>query len=126
MADDLKTIALALQLLMAETVQLLVARLDREVKVLPRIATDLKDYADRLQVHQREGEGEGRSHQDQLKSELLPVVAHEVRTSLVALKGALYIILNEQPAAIESHRNLLACAYQNVERVMDLLKSYIF
>lgn len=124
MADDPKTIALALQL-MAETLQLLVARLDREVKVLPGIATDLKDYADRLQIYQREGE-EGRSHQHQLKGELLPVVAHEVRTSLVALKGALYIILNEQPPAIESHRNLLACAYQNVERVMDLLKSYIF
>lgn len=123
MADDPKTIALALKF-MAETLQLLAARLDREVKVPPRIATDLKDYADRLQVHQREGDG--RSRQDQLKSELLPVVAHEVRTSLVALKGALYIILKEQPPAIESHRSLLACAYQNVERVMDLLKSYIF
>lgn len=125
MADDLKTIAQALQL-MAQTFQLLVARLDREVKALPRIATGLKDYADRLHVHQCETEGVARSHQDQPTSELLPVVAHEVRTSLIALRGALYIILKEQPADIESHRTLLACAYQNVERLMDLLKGCIF
>ncbi len=125
MANDLKTMAQALRL-MGETFQLLGARLDSEVKVLPRIATDLKDYANRLQVHQCEAEGEARSHQDHLKSELLPVVAQEVRTSLIALKGALYIILNEQPTAVESHRLLLACAYQNVERLMDLLKGCIF
>lgn len=124
MADDLKTTAQALRL-MAETLQLLVPRLDREVKVFPRIVTDLKGYADRLQVHQCEADGDG-SYQDHLKNELPPVVAHEVRTSLIALKGALYIILKEQPADIESHRTLLTCAYQNVERLMDLLKGCIY
>ncbi|MEE8325557.1 MAG: hypothetical protein V3R58_00810 [candidate division NC10 bacterium] len=49
-------------------------------------------------------------------------VVNEVHTSLTALKGAMYILLHEEPADRENRQTLLAVAHQHADRLMDLMK----
>ncbi len=113
MDEDLKRVVQAFQA-MVETYQLLAARLDREFDALHNRVSELEVQKEAL------------SQQYQLKGEELAGVAREVRTSLTAAKGSLYILLHEQPADPEDRRALLDRAYQNVERGMDLLRGLFF
>ncbi|MBI2081641.1 MAG: hypothetical protein HYY54_00520 [candidate division NC10 bacterium] len=63
--------------------------------------------------------------QDQLKSELLATVSHELRTPLTSIKGALSVLLAEDPPSPEVRSEFLGIAHQNVERVMRLIGNFL-
>ncbi len=99
---------------MAETYQLLAARLDHEFDEL------------HTQVRELELQKQALVQQYQLKGEELAGVARELRTSLTAIRGSLYIFLHEEPADPEARRRLLDQAYLNVERGINLLRGFFF
>ncbi|MFQ5658371.1 MAG: histidine kinase dimerization/phospho-acceptor domain-containing protein [Candidatus Methylomirabilales bacterium] len=130
---------------MAGAYQLLAGRLDRELDHLRAAHSESKDYTERLEakatdlvsqnrrlaqlvadletkVTQLETQKEVR--QEQLKTDLAPV-AHEIWTRLTALKGALSILLHEEPTDPETRRSLLNVAFESVERVMQLIGNII-
>ncbi len=82
----------------------------------------MKDRARRLETGQFEAQLHASLQQNQLKTDFLATIVNEVHTSLTALKGAMYILLHEEPADGENRQTLLAVAHQHVDRLMDLMK----
>ncbi|MFQ5881996.1 MAG: ATP-binding protein [Candidatus Methylomirabilales bacterium] len=132
---------------MAEAYQLVAERLGRQLDRLETAHADLKEYAQQLEAkaHQlassnrdlthlvadleiRAGELEAQrevlSRQDQLKTDFLATVAHEFRTPLTAMKGALSLLLHEEPSDPETRESFLVLAHQNVERLVRLIGNY--
>ena len=87
---------------------------------LARLTADLSGQVASLQHRAEE-----LSRQDQLKSELLATVSHELRTPLTSIKGALSVLLAEDPPAQEVRAEFLGIAHQNVERVMRLIGNFL-
>jgi len=87
---------------------------------LARLTADLSGKVALLQ--HRAGEV---TRQDQLKSDLLETVSHELRTPLTSIKGALSVLLAEDPRAPEVRAEFLGIAYQNVGRVMRLIGNFL-
>ncbi len=104
---------------MSEELKALVRAYQRIVETHQQFVADLNARASELEVQK-----EALSRQYQVQTERLAGVAHEVRISLTALKGDLYILLHEEPTDSETRRILLAQAYQNAERLMDLTRDY--
>ncbi len=87
---------------------------------LARLTADLSGQVASLQHRAEEV-----TRQDQLKSELLATVSHELRTPLTSIKGALSVLLAEDPPAQEVRAEFLGIAHQNVERVMRLIGNFL-
>jgi len=87
---------------------------------LARLTADLSGKVALLQ--HRSGEV---TRQDQLKSDLLATVSHELRTPLTSIKGALSVLLAEDPPAPEVQAEFLGIAHQNVGRVMRLIGNFL-
>ena len=87
---------------------------------LARLTADLSGQGASLQHRAEEV-----TRQDQLKSELLATVSHELRTPLTSIKGALSVLLAEDPPAPEVRTEFLGIAHQNVERVMRLIGNFL-
>jgi len=87
---------------------------------LARLTADLSGEVVSLQHRAEEV-----TRQDQLKSELLATVSHELRTPLTSIKGALSVLLAEDPPAAEVRAEFLGIAHQNVERVMRLIGNFL-
>jgi signal transduction histidine kinase len=87
---------------------------------LARITADLSGKVTLLQQRTEEV-----ARQDQLKSDLLATVSHELRTPLTSIKGALSVLLAEDPPAPEIRAEFLGIAHQNVGRVMRLIGNFL-
>ncbi len=105
---------------MSEELKALVRAYQRIVETYQQFVAALNPRASELEVQK-----EALSRQYQVQTERLAGVAHEVRISLTALKGDLYILLHEEPTDPETRRILLAEAYQNAERVIDLMSNQL-
>lgn len=146
MDDVLKALVQAFEG-MAEAYQLVAGRLERELDQSRAAHSESKDYTERLEakatdlVSQNrrlaqlvadletrashlEAQREDLSRQEPLKTDLAPV-AQEIWTRLTALKGALSILLHEEPTDPETRRSLLNVAFESVERVMQLIGNII-
>lgn len=121
MEEDLTNVLQTFKQLVA-AYQLAADRLGRELDQLKAPYTELSDNAERLEIGQFEEQLQASLQQNQLKSDFLATVVNEVQTSLTALKGALYILLHEEPAHPENRETLLTVAHQHVDRLMDLMK----
>lgn len=121
MKEDLTNVLQTFKQLVA-AYQLAADRLGRELDQLKAPYTELSDNAERLEIGQFEEQLQASLQQNQLKSDFLATVVNEVQTSLTALKGALYILLHEEPAHPENRETLLTVAHQHVDRLMDLMK----
>jgi signal transduction histidine kinase len=102
--------------------QLAADRLGRELDQLTTPSNELSDYPERLETGQFEAQLHASLQQNHLKTDFLVTVVNEVHTSLTALKGAMYILLHEEPADRENRQTLLAVAHQHADRLMDLMK----
>lgn len=91
------------------------------IRAFRLIAETYERVADRLETQQPEVQTDAGSQQDQLKRQVLAMIGHEIRTSLTALKGALYILLFEEPVDAETQRTLLTRAHDHVEKLMALM-----
>lgn len=121
MGEDLKDVLQTFKQLVA-AYQLAADRLGRELDQLRAPHNELTDNAEHLETGQFEAQLQASIQQNQLKTDFLATVVHEVQTSLTALKGALYILLREEPADSQDRQTLLAVAHQHVDRLMDLMK----
>ena len=63
---------------------------------------------------------------DQLKTDFLATVAHEIRTPLTAIKGSLSLLLHDPEGFRdeETRQEFVAMAHQNVERLLRLINNY--
>ena len=146
MDDVLKSLVQAFEG-MAEAYQLVAGRLERELDQLRAAQSESKEYAERLEAKATELVSQNRrlaqlvadletratqleqqkkdlSRQEHPKADLAPV-AQEIWTRLTALKGALSILLHEEPADPDTRRALLTVAFESVERVMQLIGNII-
>lgn len=121
MEEDLKTFVQTFKQLVA-AYQLAADRLGRELDQLKTPSNELTNYPERLETDQFEAQLHASLQQNQLKTDFLATVVNEVHTSLTALKGAMYILLHEEPDDGENRQTLLAVAHQHVDRLMDLMK----
>lgn len=121
MGEDLKEVLQTFKQLVA-AYQLAADRLGRELDQLKAPHNELTDNAGHLETDQFEAQLQASIQQNHLKTDFLATVVNEVRTSLTALKGALYILLHEEPADSQDRQTLLAVAHQHVDRLMDLMK----
>ncbi len=96
------------------------AALLRSNQDLARLTADLSGKVALLQHRTEEV-----VRQDQLKSDLLATVSHELRTPLTSIKGALSVLLTEDPPAPEVRAEFLGIAHQNVGRVMRLIGNFL-
>lgn len=121
MDENLKAVLCAFQA-MVETCQLLVRHLNREQtahnQTLTQLGADLSGRVRELEI-----EREAHFRQYPLATEHMVAVAPQVRALLTALKGAMYILLCERPTDPETRRALLKQAYDNAERLMDLMQA---
>ncbi len=132
---------------MTEAYRMMAERLTRQLDQLQEAHSGLQEYAQRLETstHQltstnrdlvrlvadlevRLGEIQAQNvllqDKDQLKTDFLATVAHEIRTPLTSIKGSLSLLLHEEPATPETRREFLAMAHQNVERLLRLINNY--
>jgi K+-sensing histidine kinase KdpD len=121
MEEDLKSVIQTFRQLVA-AYQLAADRLARELDQLKAPTRGLADPTERLGAGQFEAQLQASLEQSQLKSDFLATVVTEVQTSLAALKGALYILLHEEPTDPGNRETLVAVAHEHVGRLMDLLK----
>ena len=142
MNDTIRTVVQAFQV-MAEGYQLLAARLSREFDQLQSANAELKEYVQQLEANAQqlashtqylsaavaeltEREGELRAEKEALaqqvaqKTEILDVLARELRPPLTTLKGAL-TLLREEPGNPEDRRAFLALANENVRELLHLI-----
>ncbi|HEV8663546.1 MAG TPA: ATP-binding protein [Candidatus Methylomirabilis sp.] len=147
MTDTLQTLVQAFDR-MAATYELMARRLAGQIEQLEAERTGLRAQLSELSQHQTallrsnqdlarltadlSGQvtslarrAEEATRQDQLKSELLATVSHELRTPLTSIKGALSVLLGEDPPAPEIRAEFLGIAHQNVERVMRLVANFL-
>jgi len=96
------------------------AALLRSNQDMARLTADLSGKVTLLQHRAEEV-----TRQDQLKSDLLATVSHELRTPLTSIKGALSVLLTEDPPAPEVRAEFLGIAHQNVGRVMRLIGNFL-
>lgn len=87
---------------------------------LARLTADLSGQVTSLTRRAEEA-----TRHDQLKTELLATVSHELRTPLTSIKGALSVLLGEDPPTPEVRAEFLGIAHQNVERVMRLIANFL-
>lgn len=132
---------------MAEGYQLLAARLSGEFDRLQSANAELRAYVQQLEANARqlashtqqlsasvaaltEREGELQAEKEVLaqhveqKTEILDLLAREVRPPLTTLKGAL-TLLREEPADAEDRRAFLALANENVLELLHLIDRYL-
>lgn len=121
MDQDLKSIVQTFKQLVA-AYQLAADRLGRELDQLKTPHNELKEYTEHLKAGEFEAQLQASLQQNQLKTDYLTTVVNEVQTSLTALKGALYILLHEEPDDSQTRLSLLTVSQQHVERLMDLMK----
>lgn len=91
------------------------------IRAFRLIAETYERVADHLETQQPEVQTDVGSQQDQLKSQVLAMIAHEIRTSLTVLKGTLYILLFEEPVDAETRRTFLTRAHDHVEKLTALM-----
>lgn len=146
MNDTLKMVVQAFQV-MAEGYQLLAARLGREFDQLQSANAELKVYIQQLETNAQQlashtqslsasvanlteqgdelrAEKELLAHQVEQKTEILDILAREVRPPLTALKGAL-TLLREEPVDPEDRRAFVALANENVLELLHLIDRYL-
>ena len=102
---------------MSEKLKALVLAYQRIMETYQQLVEDLDARASELEARTRT-----LSRQYELETVRLAGDADEVLTALTALKGALYLLLHRPPTDPESRRTLLGRAYENAERVMDLMR----
>ena len=146
MNETLKRLVQAFET-MTEAYRMMAERLTQQLDQLQEAHGGLKEYVQRLEsntnqltsanrdlarlvadLEVRIGEIQAQNallqDKDQLKTDFLATVAHEVRTPLTAIKGSLSLLLHEELAAPETRREFLAVAHQNVERLLRLIDNY--
>jgi PAS domain S-box-containing protein len=84
----------------------------RDVTDLARKIEELSELNARLQ------------RMDQLRSELLTMVSHDLHTPLTAIKGALQMLLQET-VGVELSRELLALAQKNADRLFRMVSDIL-
>jgi len=88
---------------------------------LVRLVADLE-----VRIGEIQAENALLQDKDQLKTDFLATVAHEIRTPLTAIKGSLSLLLHDPEGFRdeETRREFLALAQQNVERILRLINNY--
>lgn len=99
--------------------------LESLIRAFRVIAETYQRVADHLESHQSVAGTNVWSRLDPLKRQVLATTVPEIYTSLTALKGALYILLFEEPADPEACRALLTRAHDHAEKVMALMNDYL-
>jgi len=62
---------------------------------------------------------------DRLKSEFVSIVSHELRTPLTSIKGAMQLLLAEQPDADPDHITLMNVALSNTDRLVRIINDIL-
>ncbi len=125
MGKDLRTLIHAFRM-MAEVYQTVAVQVDGESGELAMTAGDLKKCTDDLEKYLAESHSEVLPEKNELKPVFLATLAREVRRSLSGLRIALFTLLRERPANLETRRFLLTQSHQNVIRLLDLMSDKAF
>jgi signal transduction histidine kinase len=147
MNDTLKRLVQAFES-MTEAYRMMAERLTHQLDQLQEAHGGLKAYSQRLEANSNQlastnrdlvrlvadlevriGEIQAQNallqDKDQLKTDFLATVAHEIRTPLTAIKGSLSLLLHD-PGGFrdETRLEFLVLAHQNVERLLRLINNY--